>query len=109
MPLALPPYVTLGSVRMTRIGLLLFALAAPAAARTLLVGPGQPYPLPSAAIRDARDGDTVQIAAGQYVDCAVVPASNLVIEGTGTDASAVLTGKTCAGKAILVTAGTNIT
>jgi hypothetical protein len=96
---------------MTRIGLLLLTLAfaAPAAARTLLVGPDQQYKLPSAAIRDARDGDTVRIAAGKYVDCAVVPANNLVIEGLGADASAVLTDKTCADKALLVTAGANIT
>jgi nitrous oxidase accessory protein NosD len=92
---------------MTRIGLLLFALAfaAPATARTLQVGPGQPYRLPSAAIRDARDGDTVQIAAGRYVDCAVVRASNLVIEGTG---ATVLTDRICEGKALLVTTGKNI-
>jgi nitrous oxidase accessory protein NosD len=96
---------------MTRIGLLLLALllAAPATARTLQVGPGQPYKLPSAAIGDARDGDTVQIAAGRYVDCAVVRASNLVIEGLGAGASAVLTGRICEGKALLVTAGKNIT
>jgi len=96
---------------MIRIGLLLFALAfaAPAGARTLQVGPGKPYKLPSAAIGDAHDGDTVQIAAGRYVDCAVVPASNLVIEGLGAGASAVLAGKTCNDKAILVTTGANIT
>jgi len=102
---------------MTRIALLLFALAlaaplactARAAARTLQVGPNQQYKLPSAAIRDARDGDTVRIAAGRYVDCAVVSASNLVIEGLGADASAVLTDKICDGKALLVTAGTDIT
>jgi hypothetical protein len=96
---------------MTRIGLLLLVLActAPAAARTLQVGPNQPYKLPSAAIADARDGDIVRIAAGKYADCAVVSASNLVIEGTGADASAVLTDKICDGKALLVTAGANIT
>jgi hypothetical protein len=95
------------------IGLLLFALAfaAPpgAAARTLQVGPDKPYKQPSAAIKDAKDGDTVQIAAGEYFDCALVPVNNLVIEGTGPDASAVLTDKTCAGKALLVTSGANIT
>jgi len=93
------------------IGLLLFALAcaAPATARTLQVGPDKPYKLPSAAIGDARDGDTVQIAAGKYADCAVVPANNLVIEGLGADASAVLADKSCADKALLVTDGTNIT
>jgi len=94
---------------MIRIGLLLLALAAPAAARTLEVGPDQPYKLPSAAIRDARDGDTIRIAAGKYEDCAVVSASNLVIEGTGADASAVLADKSCDNKALLVTDGTNIT
>ena len=94
MPMALPPYVTLG-VRMIRIGLLLFPPSSPhpPAALTLEVGPDQPSQLPSAAIRDARDGDTVRIAAGEYVDCAVVSASNLVIEGTGADASAVLADK----------------
>jgi nitrous oxidase accessory protein NosD len=96
---------------MTRTGLLLLALVftAPAAARTLQVGPGQPYRLPSAAIRDARDGDTVQIAAGRYVDCAVVRVNNLIIEGLGAGASAVLTGSVCEAKALLVTAGKNIT
>jgi hypothetical protein len=85
-------------------------LAAPAlAARTLEVGPGKPYALPSTAIRDARDGDRVLIAAGQYVDCAVVTASNLTIEGAGRDASTVLTGRICADKGILVTQGANIT
>jgi len=39
----------------------------------------------------------------------VVQASNLVIEGTGADGSAVLANKTCAGKALLVTSGANIT
>jgi hypothetical protein len=96
---------------MIRIGLLLFALAltTPATARTLHVGPGQPYKLPSAAIRDARDGDTVQIAAGKYADCAVVSVNNLVIEGLGANASAVLADKSCDNKGLLVTDGTNIT
>jgi len=49
----------------------------------------------------------VRIAAGKYADCAVVSASNVVIEGTG--ASTVLTDKICDGKALLVTAGANIT
>jgi hypothetical protein len=94
---------------MIRIGLLLLALVAPAAARTLDVGPDQPYKLPSAAIRDARDGDTIRIAAGKYEDCAVVSANRLVIEGTGADASAMLADKSCENKALLVTDGTNIT
>jgi Right handed beta helix region len=90
--------------------ILALTFAAPAmAGRTLEVGPGKPYKLPSAAIRDARDGDRVLIAAGEYVDCAVVPASNLTIEGAGRDASTVITGKICQDKGILVTQGANIT
>jgi hypothetical protein len=85
------------------------ALAAPAIAATLEVGHGKRYPLPSAAIRDAHDGDTVLIAAGEYVDCAVVAASNLTIEGAGRDASTVIGSKICQDKGILVTQGANIT
>ncbi len=89
--------------------LTVFALTAPAIAATLEVGPGQRYALPSAAIRDAHDGDTVLIAAGEYVDCAVVTASNLTIEGAGRDASTVIGSKICQDKGILVTQGANIT
>jgi hypothetical protein len=85
------------------------AVATPALAATLEVGPGKPYALPSAAIRDAHDGDTVLIAAGEYVDCAVVTASNLTIEGAGRDASTVIGSKICQDKGILVTQGANIT
>ena len=86
------------------------ALATPAlAARTLEVGPGKHYALPSAAIRDAHDGDRILIAAGQYTDCAVVTASNLTIEGAGRDASTVIGSKICQNKGILVTQGADIT
>jgi hypothetical protein len=88
----------------------IIALTAPAlAARTLEVGPGKHYALPSAAIRDAHDGDRVLIAAGEYTDCAVVTASNLTIEGAGRDASTVIGGRICQDKGILVTAGADIT
>jgi hypothetical protein len=83
--------------------------SAPALAATLQVGPGQPYALPSAAIRAAHDGDTVLIAAGEYVDCAVVTASNLTIEGAGRDNSTVIGSRICQDKGILVTQGANIT
>jgi hypothetical protein len=49
----------------------------------------------------------VAIAPGEYFDCAVVTADDLTIEGTGP--GAILTDKTCQGKAILVTVGKNIT
>lgn len=78
-----------------------------ACAATLHVGPGQQYKMPSQAIAAAHDGDTVAIAAGTYFDCASVNQNDLTIEGAGPNT--VLTDKTCAGKAILVTNGNNIT
>ena len=41
-----------------------------AAAAVLEVGPGKPFAKPSDAIAKAKDGDTVRVAAGTYVDCA---------------------------------------
>jgi hypothetical protein len=78
-----------------------------AAAKTLSVGPGQTYKLPSEAISAAANGDTVQIAAGEYFDCATVKANDLTIVGVG--AESILTDKVCGGKGILITAGKNIT
>jgi len=82
-------------------------LALPGFARTLEVGQGHQYRQPSEAIAAAKDGDTVAIYPGQYVDCAYIPQSNVVIEGKGR--GVVMTDKTCAGKAILITGGNNIT
>ena len=45
--------------------------AAIADARTLEVGPGKAFGLPSQAAEVARDGDVVEIAPGNYVDCAI--------------------------------------
>ncbi len=80
-----------------------------ATARTLQVGPTQTYKTPSAAIASASNGDHIVIAPGEYFDCAVVGASNITIEGTGKPEDTVLTDKTCQGKALLVTTGSNIT
>lgn len=80
-----------------------------AAAATLEVGPGKTYAEPSAAIAAAHDGDTVLIAPGTYYDCAFVRQNDLTIAGTGPGATAVMTDKTCGGKAILVVDGHNIT
>jgi hypothetical protein len=99
-------------VRMLRlliVALTALALAAPASAATLEVGPGKPYALPSAAIRAAHDGDTILIAAGNYADCAVVTAGNLTIEGAGRDNATVIGSRICQDKGILVTHGANIT
>ncbi|HET7880525.1 MAG TPA: hypothetical protein VFL55_06535 [Acetobacteraceae bacterium] len=76
-------------------------------ARTLEVGEGHQFKLPSEAIAAAKDGDTIAIYPGQYFDCAVVQQNDLVIEGKG--AGVVLTDKPCGGKALLVTDGNNIT
>jgi hypothetical protein len=78
-----------------------------ASAKVLDVGPDKAFKQPSEAIAAATDGDDVRIASGQYFDCAIVKQDNLTIEGIGPDA--VLTDKTCAGKAILVIDGKNIT
>ena len=78
-----------------------------AAARTLEVGPGRHYAMPSDAARAAMAGDTIDIWPGEYADCAVWTASNLTIEGVGP--GAVIVDKICEGKAIFVARGDNIT
>jgi len=92
---------------------LLFALALAvplaAGAKTIEVGPDKTYKLPSAGIAAAAEGDTVMIDAGEYFDCAIVSLNNITIEGKAPDGAAILTDKACGGKALLVTAGDNIT
>jgi hypothetical protein len=77
------------------------------AAKVLEVGAGKPFNQPSEAIAAAASGDTVRIYPGQYFDCAIVKQNGLTIEGVGS--GAVLTDKTCAGKALLVIDGNNVT
>src|SRR5208282_2456229 len=89
------------------IALIGVALCRPAYAKTLLVGPEQPLKAPSAAAAVAGDGDTVEIAPGEYFDCAVWKANHLTIVGTG--AGAVITDVSCEGKALFVTRGSDIT
>lgn len=84
----------------------------PAAARTLEVGPGQPYARPSEAAAAARDGDRVVIAPGEYVDCAVWRQNDLTIEGAldgATGRGTVITDKPCQGKGLFVIAGNRVT
>lgn len=83
-------------------------VAGPAAARTLQVGPGQPYTTLGAAAAAAQDGDLVSIAAGAFFDCAVWFANNLTIAGAGM-ASTVIGNKSCAGKGVFVIYGNNVT
>ena len=82
-------------------------LATPAVAKTLAVGPGQPFDRPSAAIRAAQPGDTILIEPGEYYDCAAWSTPNLTIAGHGP--GAVLTDTACQGKAILVAGGPSAT
>ncbi len=85
-----------------------FVSLQPGAAETLDVGAGKTYPTPSAAAAHARDGDVVMIAAGSYFDCAIWKANNLTIQGASTELT-VITDKTCQGKALFITQGSNIT
>ena len=75
-------------------------------ARTLEVGPGKAFALPSEAARAVRDGDVVQIAPGNYVDCAVWTGNGLTIEATGPDV--ILSDKSCDGKGIFVINGNDV-
>ncbi|MGI4943707.1 MAG: right-handed parallel beta-helix repeat-containing protein [Janthinobacterium lividum] len=78
-------------------------------ARTLQVGEGQEFKLPSDAVKAARSGDTVQLQPGEYFDCATVPQAKLTIEGVGDASKVLITDKTCGGKALLITTGADIT
>lgn len=79
---------------------------APGAAREIDVGPNRLLKVPSQAATVAGDGDVVRIDPGEYADCAVWRASHLTIESTGPGVR--IAGKTCAGKGIFITAGSDI-
>jgi len=81
------------------------AIASPSPGATLKVGPSETYNAPSAAAAVAKNGDHIEIEPGQYFDCAVWNADNLVIEGTGP--GVVITDKTCMGKGLFVIEGNN--
>ena len=83
------------------------ATASPSHGDTLKVGPNQTYKAPSAAAAVAKNGDHIEIEPGQYFDCAVWNADNLVIEGT--DSGVVITDKTCNGMGLFVIGGNNTT
>lgn len=76
-------------------------------AAILRAGSGEKYAKPSAAIAAAHDGDTVLIDPGTYYDCAIVRGNDLTIAGAAP--GVVLTDLTCAGKALLVIDGHNVT
>lgn len=72
-----------------------------ASADTLAVGADRDLKAPSAAAAIAKDGDTVRIDPGEYLDCAIWRANGLTIEGRG----AVISDRACGGKALFIIAG----
>ena len=76
-------------------------------AAVLKVGPNEIYKAPSAAAEIAKNGDHIRIETGEYFDCAVWKADDLVIEGTGQ--GVVIRDKTCMGKGLFVITGNNTT
>lgn len=81
-------------VRLALMGSLL--LAAPAAAKTLKVGPGQPYARPCQAIAAAAAGDVIEIdAAGSYKgDTCAWSTDNLTVRGVNGRPRLDITGTT---------------
>lgn len=76
-----------------------------AVARTIVVGDGGDVMTLAEAARGAADGDTIRLKPGEYFECASFSRNRLVIEGPG----AVLTDRTCEGKALLVLRGDSTT
>lgn len=76
-------------------------------ARTLTVGKGGLFALPSQAAQAAQAGDTIAIAPGTYTDCMDIDANNVTITGTG--AGVILQNKTCENKGIITIDANNIT
>ena len=109
----MPPWGRRGTGAPRRTPILAIALlflATPAAAKTLQVGPDLAFKTPSQAAAKAEDGDTIEIAAGEYFDCAVWRANRLTITGPVDPATpAVLSDAACNGKALFVVAGADTT
>ena len=78
-------------------------------ADTLEVGPDKKFKKPSQAIAAAKDGDTIAIDAGTYLnDWTTIRKNNLVLRGVGGLAVLKSQGMISNGKAIWVVAGDNI-
>lgn len=79
-------------------------------AAPIQVGPDRKYKVPSQAARVARDGDVIEIDAGEYVgDVAHWRQNNLTIRGVGGRAHIDAQGNSSGGKAIWVISGDNVT
>jgi hypothetical protein len=87
----------------------LFCLVAVVPAATLKVGPHQQFAKPSQAIQAAKEGDHIEIEAGEYAgDVATIRANHLTIRGVGNGrAKLSARGKDADGKAIWVVVGSD--
>lgn len=84
----------------------MLAAFSPAAARKLEVGPGKTYTMPNQAAAAARNGDTVEIAAGNYAgEAATWRADSLVLRGASRFARLQAPADIQNGKAIWVIQG----
>ncbi len=75
----------------------------------LTVGAGQQYTTIAAAVAAARDGDTVQVQAGTYTNDFFYLGKSITIEGVGGMATLRATVAPPDGKAIVTTAGAEVT
>ena len=89
----------------------ILAVAVPAAAGTLTVGPGMTYATPCAAIAAAQPGDEVDVSPGTYTDTCSIAVQGLTLKGVGaTQPKIDLTGLTPYGeKAIYVIDASGVT
>jgi hypothetical protein len=99
--------MTIAKVQLAALILTGITIGSSSLGATLKVGPSETYKTPSAAAAVAKNGDHIEIEPGQYFDCAVWNADDLVIEGTGP--GVVITDKTCMGKGLFVIEGNNTT
>ena len=76
----------------------------------LQVGPSRTYKVPSEAASVAKDGDIIEIDAGDYLgDTATWKQNNLTLRGVGEKAHLIANGQSAGGKAIWVIQGNNTT
>ena len=86
------------------------AVAAPRAPATLRVGPSSPIRTIAEAARLARDGDTVEVQAGEYRgDVAVWTQKHLTIRSVGGRAVLIADGRSAEGKGTWVVRGADVT
>ncbi len=84
--------------------------AGPGRAATLKVGPDAEIRSLQQAARQAQDGDTIELAPGEYFECASWQANGLTIAGPADPATpAVVSDAACEGKAAFIIRGDGVT